>query len=418
MPRRRVLTLVLAGGEGGRLEVLTEQRAKPAMPYAGVYRLIDFTLSNCIHSGLTDVWVVQQYQPHALSDHLSNGRPWDLDRTRGGLRVLQPYLGGRSESGWYRGNADAIYRNKAEIELFDPDLLLVLSADHVYKLDYGDVVARHQESGGDVTMVTTQVPIAEAGRFGTVEVDTSGRVSRFEYKPERPQSDLVTTEVFVYDARKLLETLEELASESGAAADDDDDDDEASFADFGDALIPRLVEAGRAYDYRLEGYWRDVGTVASYWQGHMELVGEEPALRLDDPRWPILTASVQRPPARVDSSARIDDSLVSPGCRIAGSVSRSVLAPGVVVEEGATVSDSILLEGTVVAGGATVGCAVLDMNVRVGRGATVGTAHRQGDACDDSQITLVGEEAEIDAETAVEAGARVELRAVVKDAGG
>ena len=365
MPSPKVLALILAGGEGGRLDVLTQERAKPAMPFAGVYRLIDFALSNCTHSGISDVWVLQQYQPHALTEHLANGRPWDLDRTSGGLRVLQPYLG-RSESGWYKGNADAIYRNKTEIERFDPDLLLVLSADHVYRLDYGDVVATHLEREAAATLVTTRVPIDDASRFGTVEVDDAGRVTEFAYKPEHPAGDLVTTEVFVYDARVLLQTLEDLAPE------DIDEENDSSLSDFGDELLPRLVRDGQTHEHRLEGYWRDVGTVESYWDAHMQLLEHEPPIRLDDPEWPILTRATHRPPAWIASSARVEGSLVSPGCIVRGRVERSVLAPGTVVEEGAEVVATVVLDDVLVERGARVERAVVDAGATIRADAAIG----------------------------------------------
>jgi glucose-1-phosphate adenylyltransferase len=345
--RGQLLALVLAGGEGGRLGPLTEHRAKPALPFGGVYRLIDFPLSNCHHSRVSDVWVLQQYEAHSLSEHLSNGRPWDLDRTFGGLRVVQPYTGD-PESGFYEGNADAIYRNREAIEEFAPELVLVVSADAPYKLHYGEVVDEHVERGAEVTIVTTEVPLEEAGRFGVVEVDGGGRVTGFEYKPEQPAGGIVTTEVFVYDADVLLATLTELA------------DGDRGLEDFGDALLPRLVENGKAYARELGGYWRDVGTIESYWQAHMDLLGPEPALELDDREWPILTMASQRPPARIDASARIDRSLVSPGCRIAGRVERSVLGPGVVVEEGAEVVESVVLDDARIA--ARVQRAIVDID--------------------------------------------------------
>jgi glucose-1-phosphate adenylyltransferase len=348
LKRPKVLALVLAGGEGGRLGVLTDERAKPALPYGGVYRLVDFPLSNCRHSGIGDVWVLQQYQPHSLTEHLANGRPWDLDRTHGGLRVLHPYLG-RSESGWYEGNADALFRNKEDIRGFGADLLLVLSADHVYRLDYSAVIETHLKREATATVVTTQVPLEEAGRFGVVEVE-DGRVVDFAYKADDPPSDLATAEVFVYDAKKVLETLEELA----------EDEDDSELEDFGNELLPRLVEEGSVYAHRLESYWRDMGTPESYWEGHMDLVGPSPTLDLDEPGWPILTWGTQRPPARVAPSARIEEALVSPGCRIAGDVVRSVLSPGVVVEEGAVVREAVLLHDAAIRSGASVECAVVD----------------------------------------------------------
>jgi glucose-1-phosphate adenylyltransferase len=397
MPRKKVLALILAGGEGSRLEVLTARRAKPAMPFAGVYRLIDFALSNCMHSGISDVWVIEQYELHSLNEHLANGRPWDLDRTYGGLQVLPPYQrkSREEEGGFARGNADAIYRHKGLIREFGAEVLLVLSADAVYKMDYRDAIDRHLEDGADVTLVTTRVPREEAGRFGVVEVEGDGQITGFEYKPESPRSDLVTTEVFVYDARRLLEALDRLAEEGKGK-----DGDEPPLEDFGHELIPSLVREGRALDFRFEGYWRDVGTIESYWQAHRDLLEPEPRLVLDDPGWPILTYGTQRLPARIEGSARIDDSLISPGCRIAGRVERSVLAPGVVVEKGAEVRDSILLHGTVVGKGAAVVRAILDAEVRVGEGARVGEA--------DGELALAGQGAGIAAGDRVPAGGRVE----------
>jgi glucose-1-phosphate adenylyltransferase len=370
--RPKLLALVLAGGEGGRLGILTEERAKPAMPFAGVYRLIDFALSNCTHSGVTDVWVLQQYQPHSLTQHLANGRPWDLDRTHGGLRVIHPHLG-RSESGWYEGNADAIWSHKADIRAFGAELLLVLSADHVYTLDYARVVERHLETGAGATLVTTRVAREEASRFGVVQAD-DGRISEYAYKPDEPASDLVTTEVFLFDARLLLETLDELA--------DGDGDGDSGLADLGDELLPRLVADGRAYEYRYDGYWRDVGTIESYWQAHMELLEADSPLELDDPGWPILTWATLRPPARVTASARIEESLVAPGSEVRGKVVRSVIGPGVVIEEDAEVRESVVLESAVVRAGARVTRAIVDTDVAVEEGADVGER--------DGEIEVVG----------------------------
>ncbi len=324
------------------------------LPFGGVYRLIDFPLSNCHHSRVSDVWVIQQYEPHELTKQLANGRPWDLDRTHGGLRILHPYLGD-SESGWYEGNADAIYRNRKVIADEDPDVLLVLSADHVYKLDYADVVADLLESGAAVTMVTTTVPKEDASRYGVVEVDGDGQVREFEYKPDDPKSGVVTTEVFAYDARRLLQTLDELADEG----------DSSGLSDFGHELLPRLVDEGSARGFELDGYWRDVGTIESYWDAHMDLLEAEPRLTLDDPAWPILTTGLQRSPARVEASATLDGVLVAAGAQVRGTVVRSVLAPGVVVERGAEVRDAILLHDSYVGAGARVTRAILDEQAHV-----------------------------------------------------
>ena len=382
----RVLALVLAGGAGGRLDVLTQERAKPAMPFGGVYRLIDFPLSNCLHSRISDVWVLQQYEPHELSRQLANGRPWDLDRTYGGLRVLHPYTGD-SENALYEGNADALYKNAEVIASFDPDILVVLSADHVYKLDYRDAVDAHVATGAAVTIVTTKVDHEEAHRFGTVESD-GGEVTEFAYKPDEPTTDVVTTEVFLYDARRLLRTLEELTG-----------DRDGGLGDFGEQLLPRFVADGAAREHRLEGYWRDVGTIDSYWQGHMELLEPEPSLVLDDPSWPIRTAGSQRPPARVERSARIDASWISPGAVIRGDVTRSVIGPGVVVGEGARVTEAIVFHDTTIERGASLRRAIVDELVRIGEDAAVGDA---------GEITVVGAGASVADGAAVAAGSRVD----------
>ena len=398
-----ILVLVMAGGEGKRLEVLTEDRAKPSMPFAGLYRLIDFPLSNCVHSGLSDVWVVEQYEAHSINEYVANGRPWDLDRTHGGLRLLPPYLGDE-ESGWHQGNADAVFKNKSLIEEFGPELVMVLSADHIYKLDYRDVVNRHLDQKADLTMVTTKVPKEEAGRFGVVQVD-DGRVVQFDHKPDSPESDIVTTEVFVFTWRRLTEVLEEFSKEASTG-----NGDESSLEDFGDQLIPRLVDAGTVHEYRHEAYWRDVGTIEAYWGSHMDLLGPTPRFELVDPAWPILTRGPTRAPAYVEDGATVEGSLLSPGCRIRGRVISSVLSPGVVVEQGAEVRGSVLLHDVVVKSGATVETAIVDAEVEVGQGARIGERrpghHQNGDISADD-IAVVGVRAKVGPDANVAPGDRV-----------
>ena len=391
MKTPRVLTLILAGGAGGRLDVLTEKRAKPALPFGGTLRLIDFSLSNCLHSGLTDVWVIEQYQLHSLNNHLANGRPWDLDRTRGGLQVLPPYVeddgAAAAQGGFAKGNADAIYRQRRLIREFAPDLILVLSADHVYKLDYRDVIERHRVCAAAVTMVTTRVPPGDsASRFGVVEVAADGRVTGFAYKPEKPRGDLVTAEVFVYDAKRLLDEIDAIFAQNGA------------LKDYGDELLPRMVKRGHAWEFRLESYWRDVGTPESYWQAHMDLLDRKDELALDDPAWPILTYGHQSLPAHLLENAVVQESLLAPGCTVDGNVRRSVLAPGVVVERGARVEDSVVLQGAHIGPEASVRKAVLDENVRIGYAAVIGG----GD-----EISIVGSGACVAASARVQPGKHV-----------
>ena len=407
MPHTKILALIMAGGAGSRMEVLTKVRAKPALPYAGVYRLIDFPLSHCVHSAISDVWIVEQFQPQSLNDHLVNGRPWDLDRTYGGLRVLPPFTG-TPESGWHQGNADAIFRNKRFIREFAPDLLVVLSADHIYKLDYRQVIDAHLSHHADVTLVTTQVPLDQASRFGTVQVNAQGKVTQFAYKPEQPQSTTVTTEVFVYNAPKLLDTLDELVARKRGASDDEN----ATLKDFGHELLPLLVETGHAFAFPLDGYWRDVGTIDSYWASHMDLLADEPPLNLDEPNWPILTFGSQRLPARIAASARIEDSLIAPGCQIRGHVAHSVLGPGVIVEQGAVVRNAIVFHDTIIAAGATVDHAIVDSQVRIGARAQVGARAVQADHVDRNddrpEIAVVGQRVHLPEGARVASGERVQ----------
>ena len=393
MKRPKILALILAGGAGGRLGVLTEHRAKPALPFAGTLRLIDFSLSNCLHSGLTDVWVIEQYQLHTLNDHLANGRPWDLDRTYGGLQVLPPSVEGADEDGdgdseeagkerqggLAEGNADAIYRQRKLLREFAPDLVVVLSADHVYKLDYRDVVDLHRERGAEVTMVTTRVPPGDdASRFGVVQTDADGRVTDFDYKPKKPRGDQITAEVFVYDTKVLLATLDEIV------------EDGSELKDYGDELLPRLVKRGKAWAFPLDGYWRDVGTVESYWQAHADLLASDNKLGLDHPDWPILTYGPQHLPAHLKSGAAPTDSLISPGCVVSGKVTDSVLSPGVIIEEGAEVVGSILLHDARIKAGARVTRTVVDEQAEVGAQAIVGGP--------DGEFTVVGKGARVPAD--------------------
>lgn len=349
---------------------LTEQRAKPALRFGGSFRLIDFPLSNCANSRISDVWVIQQYQPQSIEEHLANGRPWDLDRTNGGLLILHPFTGGEEE-GFADGNADAIWRHHRLVEELDPDVLLVLSADGVYSMDYRDLIDAHLAHDADVTMATTTTE--DPSRFGVVEAQPGGAVVDFSYKPDHPKSDVVTMEVFAYRPSALLGVLGELDREG------------EPLSDFGDALLPRLVARGHAFEYRFHGYWRDVGTVDSYWQAHQDLVSEDgPAHDLLAPSWPIRTSGSHRPPARVAPGASVECSLLSPGCRVAGRVVDSVLSPGVVVEAGAVVDRAVLLDGAVIRSGARITRAVVDAEAEV--------AGNAGTADGDSDIAVVAAE--------------------------
>jgi glucose-1-phosphate adenylyltransferase len=352
MLKKKILALILAGGQGGRLGFLTEKRAKPVIQFAGFYRLIDFALSNCAHSGISDVWIVEQYELHSLNDHLSNGRPWDLDRTYGGLQILPPYENREDsdeKSGFAEGNADALFRQIDLIKKHAPDLLIVLSADHIYKIDFRDVIETHLERKAAVTMVTTEVPKGEsASRFSVVKVSKDRRVTDFQYKPNNPQSDIVSTEIFVYDAAILIESLERLHEKN------------KQLKDYGDELLPFLVENEIAVEHRHEGYWRDVGTIESFWDANMDLLDEKEKLAIDDPDWAILTHTAPRVPARIAASALVTDSLIAHGAKIYGTVKKSVLSAGVVVEKGAEIEECVVFADAVIKKGVKLKRAVVD----------------------------------------------------------
>lgn len=360
MALTKVLVIILAGGAGSRLGLLTQGRAKPAVPFGGSFRLVDFPLSNCQHSHTPDVWVVEQYNPVSLADHLANGRPWDLDRGSGGLLVLHPHQGD-GRSGWHSGTADALWRQAPLIREFDPGVLVVVSADAVYRCDYRELADTHLASGAAVTMVTSEVSLEEAGRYDVVETD-QGAVTGYAHKPDDPRSTTVTAEVFAFDPEVLLETLERLTDEVG----------EEGLEDLGDHGLPQLVDAGRARALPLQGYWQDVGTIEAYWQAHMDLIADEPSFDLHDRSWPVHTQGPRIDGARLGDGSQVSRSLVGPGCRVDGEVVRSVLSPGVVVEAGAVVRDCVLLDDVVVCAGAVVQRAVVDAGARVGRGARVG----------------------------------------------
>jgi glucose-1-phosphate adenylyltransferase len=388
VPTIRTLVIILAGGAGGRLELLTHSRAKPAVPFAGSHRLIDFPLSNCLNARIGDVWVSQQFNPVSLSDHLSNGRPWDLDRTSGGLLLLHPREGHDERSGFQQGTADALWRNAELVRQVAPDALVVVSADAVYKLDYAALAEEHVEGGTAVTMVTTTVEPEDAGRYGVVQAD-GGVVREYVYKPDDPVGNLISNEVFVFRPDPVLDLLDELAEASG----------EEGLEDLGHELLPRLVDAGDAREHRFEGYWRDVGTIPAYWSCHQELLVEDPPIDLDDPTWPILTqATSRRASAHIAAGAAVESSLLAPGSRVAGTVSGSVVGRGAIVEAGAVVRDSVLLPGSVVRDGGTVERAIIDDAVEVCGGASVG--ERGGD------IALVGQRAVVTEGMRLAGGAR------------
>lgn len=353
--RYKTLSVILAGGKGSRLGDITKGRAKPAVPFGGVYRLIDIPLSNLHHSQLSDVWVVEQYLPHSLNDHLRNGRPWDLDRSHGGLFVLPPYQAeNEDQDGFCGGNAEALQLQHEFFEEFDADLILVLSSDHLYRYDYRDLIDFHLKNQADVSALVWEAPKGfDRSRYSIFELD-GDRVVGFQYKPKKAKSHWIGTEVFLFTKTVLLDTLKRLESELGG-----------DLGDYGDHLLPLLVEENKVMALPHKGYWRDVGTVESYWEAQMQLLEDAPPLPLDDKERPFITDVRFRAPAFLGTSAEVSKSLISPSCRIHGSVTRSVLGPGCIVEEGASVEDSILMEGVHLGPGAKIRKAILDAGCRV-----------------------------------------------------
>ena len=390
MPAPKILAIVLAGGAGSRLELLTRHRAKPAVPVAGSHRLIDVALSNCAHADIDDVWVIQQQHPASLADALRNGRPWDLDRTRGGLLILPPGppTQGTDRDGWHEGTADALWKNAPLIEEFAADVVVVLSADAVYRMDYSEVADHHVASGASVTMVTTTVD-DQPERYGVVQT-RAGAITDYAYKPDEPNGNLISNEVFAFDPGRLLGLLEELAEEAGAAGE--------ALSDLGDALLPRMVEAGEAREYRYTDYWRDLGTVEAYWSAHMEFLPPRPAFDFLDPSWPIVSSHEARDAARILRGAQIADALVDGGAEVAGSVERSVIGRDAVIEKGAVVRNAVILPGARVRAGAEVRRAVVDSGATIGRDCRIGSVR--------GRIALVGHGATVRKGTTIGAGGR------------
>ena len=375
--------VILAGGEGNRLGVLTAKRAKPAMPFAGKYRLIDFPLSNCVNSGIFDVMILTQYRPHSLNEHIGAGNPWDLDRSfTGGVQIYQPYKG-RSDTDWYAGSADALYQNLGFVKRGNPDVILVLGGDHIYEMNYEYFVSFHIEHQADVTIATRRVPREEASRMGILATDANHRVTQFVEKPKEPPSLLASMGIYVFSYPILEKMLREDANRL------------ESEHDFGKSIIPAMMNAGmRVFAYPFDGYWMDVGTVESYWSAHMDLLSFPPAFNLHDRSWVIHTRSEERPPVKIKESALVKDSMVTDGTIVAANavVERSVLSPGVYVGPGAIVRESIILTDASIEAGARVERAIIDKQVTVGHNAQVG---RIVPGAADLGLTTVGKNVKI-----------------------
>ena len=387
--------MLLAGGQGSRLYALTSHVAKPAVPFGGKYRIIDFPLSNCINSGIDTVGVLTQYQPLELNAYLGNGQPWDLDRSDGGVHVLPPYVREGAYGTWYKGTANAIYQNIGFLQLYDPDYVLILSGDHIYKMDYGAMLAYHKAKGSACTISVLEVPIEEASRFGIMNVDEEDNIYEFQEKPKEPKSNLASMGIYIFTWSKLRDYL---------IADEANPD---SSNDFGHDIIPAMLGAGEKMSaYRFKGYWKDVGTIKSLWDANMDMLSEGSGIDPYDPSWPIYARSPTKPPHFTGPDAKITHSMVTGGCEVYGKVENSVLFHSVTVEPGATVRYSILMPGTVVKAGATVDYAIVAENAVIGRDATVGTPPPSGEP-GDWGITVVAQDIEVGDGAVVPANAMI-----------
>ena len=357
--KKECIAMLLAGGQGSRLYVLTENMAKPAVPFGGKFRIIDFPLSNCANAGIDTVGVLTQYRPLELNRYIGSGQPWDLDRADGGVHILPPYQSAGGAS-WYKGTANAIFQNIGFVDMYDPEYVLILSGDHIYKMNYAKMLAHHKKAGADCTISVMEVPWEDAPRFGIMNVDENDTITEFEEKPAHPKSNLASMGIYVFTWKKLREYLIE------------DESDEASSNDFGKNIIPKMLKNGeKMAAYRFSGYWKDVGTFESLWQANMDLLSDNPPISLNDPHWRIYSGNQSLPAHYVGPNASVISSLTGEGAVILGNVFHSVIFYNVTVEEGATVTDSVLMPGTVVEKGAVVDHAILGERCRVRAGCVV-----------------------------------------------
>lgn len=378
MKNKQCVAMLLAGGQGSRLGVLTGKLAKPAVPYGGKYRIIDFPLSNCIHSGIDTVGILTQYKPLELNDYIGSGKPWDLDRSNGGVHILAPYQG-KEGGDWYKGTANAIYQNLGFIKRYNPEYVLILSGDHIYKMDYSKMIELHKQSGADCTISVMEVPLDEASRFGIMNVASDDRITKFEEKPKEPKSNLASMGVYVFSFDMLEKYLIE------------DENNQNSSNDFGKDIIPAMLKAGeKLVAYRFSDYWKDVGTVDSLWEANLDLLNPKIHLNLSDPKWKIYSRTSELPPQYIGETAKVENSLITAGCDIAGNIDYSIIFENVTVEQGATVEYSVIMPGAVIKKGATVRYSIVAQNTVVGEDATVGEEPDYNDA-HEWGITVVGE---------------------------
>ena len=389
--KKECIAMLLAGGQGSRLYVLTEKNAKPAVPFGGKYRIIDFPMSNCVNSGIDTVGVLTQYQPLVLNEYIGNGQPWDLDRTCGGAMVLPPYQG-KSSSDWYRGTANAIYQNLAFINRYNPDYVLILSGDHIYKMDYSKMLDEHKKNNADCSIAVLEVPMEEAHRFGILNTDADGRIVEFEEKPKNPKSNKASMGIYIFNRDVLDHYLRQ------------DEADTSSSNDFGKNILPTMLAEGkRMFSYTFSGYWKDVGTIQSLWEANMELLGKQPVFDVYDKSWRIFYRHNAEPPQRIYDGASVVNSMITEGCKIKGTVENSVVSNGVIVEEGAVVRDCVIMSGVKIGKGARVEYCIIDSDIEIGENAVVGEPLSA-----DAKITVVGGAVKIPDNKVVPAGTMID----------
>ena len=376
--KKECVAMLLAGGQGSRLYALTQDMAKPAVSYGGKYRIIDFPLSNCINSGIDTVGVLTQYQPLVLHDYIGNGQPWDLDKIHGGVHALPPFqtaLGAQ----WYKGTANAIYQNINFVDRYDPDYVVILSGDHIYKMDYSKMLSFHKENNADATIAVQEVSLEEATRMGIMICDEDMKITDFEEKPAKPRSTLASMGIYIFTWKKLRQYL--IDNENNPEED----------KDFGKAIIPNMLNAGeKLVAYPFEGYWRDVGTIDSLWEANMDLLNPNIPLDLYDPSWKIYSRTSNMPPQYVGSSAKVENSMISEGAVVNGNVDFSIIFPGVTIETGATVRDSIIMPGSVIKAGAVVEYAIVGEECTIGEYATIGARPESVTDKDSWGVAVIG----------------------------
>ncbi len=376
--KKECVAMLLAGGQGSRLYALTHDMAKPAVPYGGKYRIIDFPLSNCVNSGIDTVGVLTQYQPLALHDYIGNGQPWDLDKLNGGAHCLPPYQTALGAE-WYKGTANAIYQNIPFIDRYDPDYVVMLSGDHIYKMDYNKMLQFHKEKGAVATIAVQDVPLEEASRFGIMITDDDNNIIDFEEKPKNPRSTFASMGIYIFSWKQLRQYL----------IDNENNPDEDK--DFGKAIIPNMLKANeKMVAYMFEGYWKDVGTLDSLWEANMDLLNPNIPIDLYDPEWKMYSKNPIMPPQYIGPNAVIENSMVTDGCVVDGTVDFSVIYEGVTIEKGATVTDSIIMPGSVIKSGAVVEYAIVGENCVVCENAQIGTRPEAVENRDDWGIAVVG----------------------------